>query len=299
MVLLGRSLLYFRGMPSLLSIGQVIDRSLDHYRHHFKELLAVSLWLLIAYIPWIAGELIGVYGSGSDIPTTPTDWIAFALRMIGFLATLVAGIWTFIALVLATDEQAKRGQSNLETISKKSWTFFLPYIWVSILLVVLFAAIVLIALPGIVLFILGVTTNTAIFSLIAPVLFFIGTPLSAYLLLKFGIETAFAPYTLMLQNERGPAAISASRTLVKGRWFATFMRFVVPKLVYFLVIFVASFIVFQALAYLTIFVASLNSLLALAAFGVSMILGILVSVLTTPLIVVTDYYLYDSLRQSR
>src|SRR5690242_5565039 len=113
-------------MSSLLSIGQLIDRSLDHYRHHFKELLAVSLWILVAYVPWIAGKLLAVYGSGTSVPTSATDWISFGLQMFGVIATLVAGIWTFIALVLATEEQAKRGQANLSLIGKQSWQLFLP-----------------------------------------------------------------------------------------------------------------------------------------------------------------------------
>ncbi len=286
-------------MSNLLSIGQVIDRSLEHYLRHFKELLAVSLWLLVAYTPWIVGEIIGIYGSGTATPTTTTDWLAFILQSIGVVSVLIAGIWTFISLVLVAEEQAKRGSAHVAQAGKTAWKLFFPYVFVSILVVLFLIALAFIAVPGIALFIVSGTTNSTLSSVVAPVLFFIGTPVSAYLLLKFGIETSFAPYMLMLQNQRGAAAIKESIRLVRGRWFATFLRFVIPKMIYFLIIFVVSFIMFQALAWLTIVLASLSPLFALAIFALALILGILISVFSTPLIVVTDYYLFDSLRQSK
>jgi hypothetical protein len=130
-------------------------------------------------------------------------------------------------------------------------------------------------------------------------LLLIGAALALGLIAKYSIELAFAPFILLLGKQGVVASIKGSIALVKGRWWATCLRFVVPKLVYSLLVFVVSFVIFKALEILIALVSSSSSVGTLVIYTFSLLLSVFFSVIATPLIIATDYYLYDSLRKTR
>ena len=285
-------------MATLISVGQVLDQSLEHCRKHYKELLAITLWMVVASIPSIIGKLLAP--TGGDPALTAGDWLSFSFSMVGVLLATIISIWAYAALVLTVAEQASGKKLNLKNIYRQSWKLFLPYVLLTICLTAIIIGIALLAAPGIALLMIGSGTNApAALTAIGTPLLLIGAALALGLIAKYSIELAFAPFILLLGKQGVVASIKGSIALVKGRWWATCLRFVVPKLVYSLIVFVVSFVSFKALEILIALVSSSSGIGTLVIYTFSLLLSVFFSVIATPLIIATDYYLYDSLRKTR
>ncbi len=285
-------------MASLITVGQIIDSSLDHYRKHFKELLAISLWLVVASIPSIVGQLLTPFG-GDGTRLVAADWITFVLTLLGGILVIIVSLWMYATLVLAIDEQAKGKRTSIKDLSRIGWKKFLPYLLLTLLLAAIFIGMALIVAPGLILIAMsGIKENAQELAGIGAPLFLIGGLVSLILIAKYGVELSFAPYILLLENKTPTQAVKMSSALVKGRWWSTLLRFAVPKLIYFLLIFLAQVIIFTALGFLmSIAVGSTAGALLVGA--VTLLMGVLIPVITTPIIIATDYYLYDSLEKTR
>lgn len=139
-----------------------------------------------------------------------------ALTPIMFILSLGAGLlsaWISIRVIL-TMLKLEAGQQPMEPAeeSKRAWSVFLSLIWVGFLTgLIVFGASLLFILPGI----------------------------------YFSVALYFSQIILIDQNIRGTQALAASRALVRGRWWATFWRFL------------AGGFVFGLLAAIIIIVASL------------------------------------------
>lgn len=286
-------------MASLISVGQVLDHSLEHCRKHYKELLAITLWMVVASIPSVIGQLLAPSG-GDESTLTGGDWLSFAFSLIGFVLVAVASIWMYATLVLAVAEQASGRRTDLRQTYRQGWKAFMPYLLLSVLVAGIVIGISLLTAPGLALLVLGSGTSASpIFAALGTPVFLIGLGVTLFLLVKYSVQLAFAPYVLLLENKAPVQALQGSSTLVKGRWWATFLRFAVPKLVYFLALFVISIIVFTGLEMLTAILISTSAFAALLVYTINLLLSVFFSAVITPLIITTDYYLYDSLRKTR
>lgn len=285
-------------MASLLSVGQVLDQSFEHCRKHYKELLAIILWVVIASLPSIVGKVLEPLGG--DQALQGGDWVSFAFSLIGAILVAVVSLWMYIALTHTLDLQTLGRRVNLKEVYRQSWQDWGKYFLLSLCLGAIFLGLMLITAPGIIFLMLGGSENMpAWFSVIGTPLFFIGAPITAFFVIKYMVELAFAPFFLLLEDKSIPDSLTASRQLVKGRWWATMLRFAIPKFIYFLGFFIINFVVLRALSLLIGVISNSSAFGVLVVYIVTLLVSIFLSVVITPFIVSTDYLLYTSLKKNR
>lgn len=288
-----------QSMANLISLGRLIDTSFDLYKKYWKEFLGISLWLIVASLPRLVGNLLSPLGAGPTV--TFGDWVSFGFSLIGSVVLAVATVWVFISLIQLADTRAKGKSPDFKAINKQSWKLFLPYIVVSLLALGIIAGVSLLAAPGIAL--LTASSLQENFSgglaALGIVLFFVGGLAAFVLLVKSSLELGLAQFALVVDGKRGLAAIKTCFSLINGRWWATFVRYVAPKLLYIFVIVLLQFLIPAALALLAVVLAPTSTILTKLVYVAAYLFTISLSAVSTPLIVVTDYVLYDSLRASK
>jgi hypothetical protein len=285
-------------MAPLISLGQVIDKTIAHYRKHFVELLSITAWIVIASVPAAAAKLLQPYTVGTE--PTPLHIFYLVLSYTGAILLAVVSTWVLLSIIIAVAEEASGTARDQKAQGKKAWKLFFSYVWVSILVSLVIALILVPPFLGLVLIIIDAARNTStVLSSIGGVLLFVGALISFVLLVKYSIQYGFAPYSLVLENEHGVKALQHSATLVSGRWWSTFFRFVIPKLIYALVVFVLNFLLLAVLAILLIVLLGDGQLYQGIGNATWFILSSIVTALSLPLIAVTDFYIYDSLRTTR
>ncbi len=285
-------------MTKLISLGQLLDTSLELYKKYWREFLGISLWLVAAFIPGLVGSLLVPLGNNQG---GLADWLSFSFSIAGAIIVAVVSAWIIISVILIASTRTKGQTPDLSAISKKSWQLFLPYVMASIIVLGIILGLALLPVPGLALMIFTQTQTQPSFFLLAlgALLFFVGGIAATVFLIKLTIELGFVPYALALDNARGIQTVKQSIALVKGRWWATFFRFVIPKLIYMFVIVLINFIVPAALSLLAVLAAPNSTILTKIIFVVAYLFTVTVSAASTPLIVVTDFVLYDSLRKTR
>jgi hypothetical protein len=169
---------------------------------------------------------------------------------------------------------------------------------------VLFALLMLAAFlplaPGL-LFLFGGTilpTLGATVSSLGALLLILGVFASAYLVLRWGIRYYFAPLAMAYSDSHGRTAFAHSRRLVHGRYFETLARLVLPKLLYFIIFATGLFVFVTAGNILVGAVAGLN--IELQARLTTIVFSVLVglqSILLNPLVMITDYLVFEDLEK--
>lgn len=289
-------------MASLISVGQVIDHSFEHYQKHFKELASIALWSIPAAAPWVVGRIL-VSPSLVTLTTSPnfgpTEIVGFVLMGLGGLVMLVTGFWIGIAIVLSIREQVAGRRGDVQAVGQQAWKLFWPFLWVAILTTLIYVGFMLLSAPGIALAILGQTVNgfpSGLAAFGAP-LIIIGLGASFFFILKRSIEYAFVRFAVAYEDKRGMMALRTSQGLVTGRWWATFVRLFVPGLVFSLLIFAVQVVVSVGGSLLfAIFAASESAFLLNLGDIVTTLLSTGFNSLVIPLLILAAYHVYDSLR---
>ena len=291
-------MLQLRHMASLISIGQVLDHSLEHGRKHYKELLAIVLWMVVASIPTIAGKLVALSENNSAL--TSGDWLSFSLTLLGVVLVTVVRFWMYATLTLTIADQAAGRRVNLKDTSRQGWKVFWRYVILTLALGLIMLGVTLLAAPGLLMLLIGSSDSaSSLWSGLGMPLLFIGGLAAMFLIIKLTVELAFAPFLLLLEKRSVKDSITGSLALVRGRWWPTLLRFAIPKIVYFIGFAIVSFIVFKAIALLMAILAANSQIGVLLVYTGALFLSVFLSVIVTPFIVATDYYLYDSLRKTR
>jgi len=211
--------------------------------------------------------LFALLGHGAS-----SDPISALLFQLVVLLNSVLMIWTIIRLlicILASDA----GKSPDPDESRKAWSLFFPLIWISILTgLAVLGGMILLILPGI----------------------------------WLGVSFMFARLFLIEDNVRGVQSLSASRALVKGRWWPVFWRTVIPGILFFLVFFILMnilFAIFGAIAgaakmnlMLSMYGSNSPAPVAMASFY---LVNGLAQMLLVPLVVTWMAKLFHSLKETR
>ncbi len=296
-------------MSSLISIGQIIDSSVDHYRKHGKELLGIALWVLVAFVP------LGVVGliTPSDeavLDALPLGRIALiaAGNLIGVLAVTLVGIWVAVSLILMVAAQHTGASADAKVIGRKAWTMFVPFAVLSLLVAIIAIVPALLTLPGIAMMMIGgLREGAETVGGIGLAIFTIGAVVGVYFLIRLSVELAFAQYRLvlapkgkLLAGKTLMAAVRESHQLVRGRWFATLWRLAIPNILFSLAAFVINVIItLGAGVLLAVSASSMPTfVLQLGAVVVSFA-AVAVNVIIAPLYTIATYALYDSLDATR
>lgn len=295
-------------MANLISLGEVIDKSWDHYVDHFKQLMVISLWALIIPALMVVriflapdGELLAL----AEILESGGDFLSWFGVIFGTLVSLIAvpviTVWIYINIVKAVESQSKNKPVDLKALRAFGWKNFFSYVWVALIKAVVTALPVLALIPGIIAIYFNISTDGGVFfGVVSTLLMLVGVATAFALITMLSVQLGFAGFERLLGDKRGFKAISGSRSLVKGRFWKTLLRIFVGKLVFFLVVMVLQFAV--------MFIVSLGSAITLLsdATMISALFAILnlflltgIGILSTPIFIIVDYVIYDSLLKTR
>ncbi len=300
-------------MAHLITLGALIDRTVEHYRLHFKELIGISLWFVVAATPFLFAGYIAPFGVDEFTPFNETASY-ISLSALGAILTTIVGMWVSICLMLTIDARAKNTVPNHVALGKKSWKYLPSFLILSLSIAGGLSVIaVLCMMPGFLITFLNTANGAAgaALGILGVLLIFAGAGAGLYVLIRYGIAYAFAQYSLILETERPPSItsvsalyralrghIASSQKAVDGQWWQIALRILIPNLIISLLVLAVSVGTNLASTVFISFAAASLSALAITLISVALTLILfLVNALVLPLYSLTAYYLYDSIRQ--
>lgn len=289
---------------SLLSVGSVIDQAWHHYTTHFLELMSISAWLLVIAILNIVSSLLAPdtlqfsAGAGALSAGNITGIIIYGITFL-LLAPIVS-IWVSNRLIKRTDEQLAGKPLNWGSLNQFGWHYFFPRLLVGIMAALLLIAPLLLLAPGGALIGLASVTHSTAVSLLGMLLTFFGVIAAGVGCIYVAIKIFFTPFTLLLENHRGRAAVKASAALTRGRWWATFFRVAIPSVVFYIGVFTIQLVLLFVLRTVILSVAGLNVTFAIQLYAIgSSTLFIVLNTLMAPLVVSVNTIVFRNLQSSR
>ncbi len=290
-------------MPALLSIGQLIDHSWEHYRHKFVQLMSISGWLLVTTLIGVISLLL--YPSASSLLVsshhyTATETFAVVLWLVDSLVIApVIATWIFISLIKLIHAQMLEKRVAIASLGRESWTLFWPAMLVNALVLLMLIAPWLLTLPGAFLLFLSHDPQSMSVNL-GGILLVAGILAGMVLSVRWLVCYSYAPLALVLENRRGRAALDRSRELVTGRFWSAFVRMVLPKVVFVLIFAVAEGLLSQVLDVSIRSAVGLNADLYLRISGIlDLVIGTAGAAILNPLLLTSDYLVYVSLKDTR
>lgn len=176
-------------MANLISFGDLIGQSVSLYEKNWKKLTVHTLWLMVGVLVGYIPYL-GLIFLSENQPTV----IATLMRCLGFILFILCLMLPVIRLSLAVLKMAKG-----ESAGEMKWNTITPILLPSLVVCLLEA---LLVLAGYVFLILpGIWLSVAL---------------------------GFSCYVFWDEGKKGFSAIKQSYQLVKGRWWATMVRLLVP-----------------------------------------------------------------------
>lgn len=262
-------------MANLISFGDLLGQSLDLYEKNWKKLTIQTLWLF-------AGVLIGYipYLGLIFLSDGRELMVAIPMRVLGFILFLACLLPPTIRLNLMVLKLAK-GEGAEPAAWNKVLALLLPTIIIGLLE--------------------GILTVVGFILLVIP-----GIWLS--------VALGFACYALWDDGAKGWGAIKRSYQLVKGRWWATLVRVLVPHLLIGMAWFIAFAVAALCIAVLTVLgvmliglLGTVSSLAATIASFVGIVLLVIAGLaayfipllIMTPLSLIPSAKVYLSLKSTR
>ena len=156
-------------------------------------------------------------------------------------------------------------------------------------------------IPGIGLIAINVFTDGGrILGFFSILIMILGTLAALILSFHVSVSFAFSGFFLSLEGKRPFEGIKASYYLVKGRFFSTLWRFLVPTLVFGII---PAVIQFGSVVFLSLVAASLPNTNDAVLVNIVSLLGTVivigVNALMAPLPITANYFLYESLNRTR
>lgn len=270
-------------------------------------MMRVTTWLFLSSLIFIIGVIMAPVGDTSFLAEqgllTTVQTIGMLLADIGSnLVTLVITLWIFICLMLIIDAGQSTKKTDVKLIQKMAWKKFWPFAGVAGLRSIIQFSPILALVPGIILILINIFSGGSLvlggFSILIT---FAGLIVGLVFAILFLVQFSFPGFENVIGGKGIIASIKGSRELVKGRFWATLVRLIIPKLLYAGVIAGIQF-VFFVLGLLA--VSSLPTLIDTDGFFrisaiVQQIFTVGLTVLTAPIFLITDYLVYDSLRKNK
>ncbi len=288
-------------MPKLISIGQLIDNSWELYRERFSEFIKISAWLLVLVLFYTLSLIL--YPSASTLWLSQNLTIAENIGIVLFVLTNyvfspIIGLCVLIGLVRTMKSQRSGQSISPKRLHKEIRSLFFPTLIVSLLVVCFILGAVVIGFgPTIILDLIGAFFHNITIISIGNILLIPGVFVAAALCFIWTITYMLAPYVTILDGERGRKALHTSHTLIRGKFFATFLRLAVPKLV-FIIFGVLAMVIFSYFAEIVLNVVgglSLDLRLRITTM-IEWNLPVIIAVFLNPLMIIADVLLYSALK---
>lgn len=290
---------------NLISVGQIIDHSWEFYTKHFKVLMSVALWYFLIALLLMIGAILSPANNGLLMQGgsfTVLEALGLSITVLASLiATPLVGIWISMTLMQVVDAERKDKTVNQKAVYKQTWSKMVSYILMGFLRGLAIFLPLLFILPGLTMLIVNILADGGmILGALGLILTFLGTVSAIAGCFYLAMNLSFSGFELMLNGQRVVHSLKSSMELVKGRFWQTAIRLILPKLVYSIPI-----AVFQigAMALLNIGLASLSTINDDVIFKIADISGSLITMgitaLAAPIILISDYLVYESLRKTK
>ncbi len=298
-------------MPNkpLISIGRLIDVSFNYYVEHFREFIRISAWLCLPLLFTILGVILF---DRTPVDELTTQLVAGNLAQIDLgsivyglflmIVNLITGGWILASMILLIKKHRENLPVSDQTISNTSWKLMPNYLFIYILKTIATIAPLLLLVPGVLIpLINAATVQNMWISIVGLVLIFAGSLAALILVIHLSISLHFSEILYIDQQQaKGLRALKASRALVRGRWFSTMFRLLIPYVL----------VAIASLVYISLLTLGLSILVVVLLQGntnalavVSSIVGELIFtsalIVTTPLYILFAYFLYESLKETR
>lgn len=274
----------------MITIGTIIDKSVEHYIRHYRSFAPLVGILILASLP-VSLAKSAVFENGS---------ISAVILLIGTIISF--GIDTAVIPAIIANLQASANNKSLSTkealaIGKKR---FLATLGVHAIIIIGF---IVCYIP----FILGIT-GTISASFLTEVPSWVSS-ISIFLLIVGGLFAlaytiwartvfGFSYFFVALEKEGSMTACKSAVRMVKNRFWAILLRMIVSSLVIGLVFFIIAAAVIFVLFLFGIIISSIApSLTNIYTTLATMIRGC-IPYLALPLFLLIQYYLYEDLRHS-
>lgn len=170
--------------------GELFKQSWELYK---KKIGVLAIFFAIPFVINIISYLVTprTTTSGTSLSTVnPFTPAAGSLALLFGLVAFVVSLWIQVGVVYAVDDPDNH--PPIQELLAKAWPLVLPYLLVAILVgLAVIGGLILLIVPGII----------------------------------FAVWFSLSSFTLILDNQRGTAALKASKGLVSGRFGAVFGRF--------------------------------------------------------------------------
>ncbi len=296
-------------MANLISIGQIIDKSWDHYVAHFKQLMMISMFALIVPALMILRNIINPYGEMQRVALMIENQLSSLSLLQSILGILIAlivvpviTVWIYIMLVKAVDSQSKNEIIALKELRALGWQKFLQYILVALIKTIVTLLPIIAIAPGIIMIFFNIYSDGgSLFGGAGIAITFIGLIIASVLIAILSVQLCFAGFANILKDEKGLKAIYNSRDIVKNRFWQTLWRLFVTKIVFSLVagVMIIASIIITNLMVLGFYAIFSDAVSLLMVYSVNVFLTCAISILTTPIFIIADYYIYDSLNKTK
>lgn len=294
-------------MAKIITLGLLIDKTVEHYHKHFKELVGITLWLIVGASPFLFSGYIAPAGVDT---TTPTNEILMYLgiNVVGLITTTLASLWIAACLMLTIDARAKGNTPNHVVLGKQAWKFAPSlFVFSTLFAIIMVLGATILFVPGIIALMANQADGAtgAALGLGGVLLLFAGAVASLYFVIRYSIELAFTQFAIVLQQpakfsfKSMWAAVQSSRESVRGSWWAVAIRLLVPNAIISLIVISITMGVNFAMTVIFTFAAASLSALAIKFIAILLTVSVfVVNALVMPLYSLATYYLYDSVKRS-
>jgi hypothetical protein len=294
-------------MANIITLGLLIDKTVEHYHKYFKELIGISLWLIVGASPFLFSGYIAPAGVDSATPMNEV-LMYLGINAVGLVTTTLSSLWIASCMMLTINARAKGSTPNHVVLGKQAWKFTpaLFLFGIAFAVVMMLGAVVLF-IPGIIALMANQADGAtgAALGIGGVLLLFAGAIASLYFIIRYSVELAFAQYAIVLEQpskfslKNIWSAVQSSRASVRGSWWAVAIRLLVPNAIISLIVISVTMTVNFAMTVIFTFAAASLSALAIKLIAILLTTSLfVVNAMVMPLYSLATYYLYDSVKRT-
>ncbi|MFC1787710.1 hypothetical protein ACFLZY_00625 [Patescibacteria group bacterium] len=290
-------------MPKLLTIGGVIDKSWDHYRAKFSELMSISSWILILAVFDIISLTLYPTVSKLTNEVALTSIEGFGVILFVFSNSILAplfGLWLFTSLVRLIRSQISGRSIGAKKAMKEGLKYFIPAFYVSVLIVlILISGIILGFAPAFIVgFLATLAKSSGIVLITANLLLILGAFAALFLNFRWTVYYVLTPFAVLVENQRGISALTRTRQLVQGNFWHTLLMLIIPKAVF---VVIGGIVLLFSTYLIRFFLTALGGInpdiqLRLLTI-VSSVFPLIITAFLNPIIVIIDFMIYKNLME--
>lgn len=291
-------------MSQQISIGQIIDKTFHVYQKHFLAYAKHGMWLFVT-LPLSILILEPIVHLFSDNIFTIAIIVAIAM-LVNFVVAIIMGNFVSNGFIFATDAFDKEKTVTQASLQKSAWSRLGAACGQSVVLFVILALAALLLIPGLGLFMSSSYTETpgVVLPALGMFLLFAGGVAALVLIVWFAVIFPFAPMKLIVERQGVFASIKGAFALVRGRWLATAVRVLIPKIVFGVIVAFVQIVVVFFFYVITAAMVPVSELIgestaAILIYILQTAAVLAVTALTTPAFVIADYYVYRDLVATR